>query len=781
MGSGFFKTLSKPGADPKDSNPSEDTTYVGSGMWIPSEGGNGANPKDDKVGSSPDTPPAGMEKSGKSSWTSAHLSTKRDQLCIHTIRTLAMDAVQAANSGHPGTPMALAPVAYWLWNRILRFDPEAPLWSDRDRFVLSAGHASMLLYPLLYLAGVKAVNSQYEQLGDPAVSLEDIKQFRQLGSKCPGHPEYRLTTGVETTTGPLGQGVATSVGMAMAQRWMAQYFDRPGFSLFTYNVYALCGDGCLMEGIASEAASLAGHLKLSNLCWIYDNNKITIEGETNLAFSEDVATRFMAYGWNVTRVADVNDLEMLDRAFTTFLQESNRPTLMIVDSHIGYGAPHKQDSHSAHGEPLGDEEIRLTKRAYGWPEDSQFLVPPEVPPHFAHGIGKRGKQLQQDWVATFTDYKAKYPELAEQLVQSQFRQLPANWDKNLPVFTPDAKGLAGRDASGKVLNVLAQNVPWLLGGAADLAPSTKTRLTFEGAGDYSRESTAGRNLHFGIREHAMAAILNGLSLSKVRPYGSGFLIFSDYAKPAIRLGALMEIPVIHIFTHDSIGVGEDGPTHQPVEQLAALRAIPGLITLRPGDANEIVEAWKVIMQLRHEPVALILSRQAVPTLDRSKYAPATGVARGGYILADAPDQKPSVILIGTGSEVPLCVAAHEVLRQEGIASRVVSLPSWELFERQEAAYRNLVFPPEMTARVAVEQASTFGWHRYVGTHGTVLGMTSFGASAPLKELTHLFGFTVEHVVQAAKAQLGISDEPAEVTKDPDLIATRSIFTKMRSS
>jgi transketolase len=545
----------------------------------------------------------------------------QDQLCINTIRTLAMDAVQAANSGHPGTPMALAPVAYWLWNRLLRFDPADPIWSNRDRFVLSAGHASMLLYSLLHLCGVKAVNNEYEQLGRLAVTLDDIKRFRQLESKCPGHPEYRWTSGIETTTGPLGQGVATSVGMAMAQRWMASYFNRPGFEMFSYDVYALCGDGCLMEGVSAEAASLAGHLKLSNLCWIYDNNKITIEGHTNWAFTEDVATRFIAYGWNVTRVGDANDVDMLDRAFGTFRKESDRPTLIIVDSHIAYGAPNKQDTHAAHGEPLGDEEIRLTKRNYGWPEDAKFLVPDGVPAHFQEGIGARGAELRNAWMARFSEYQAQYPELADHLYKMQHRQLPEAWDKGLPTFPPDEKGLAGREASAKVLNAVATNVPWVLGGAADLAPSTKTRLTFEGAGDLTSENPSGRNVHFGVREHAMGAILNGLSLSKVRPYGSGFLIFSDYARPAIRLSALMEIPVLHVFTHDSIGVGEDGPTHQPIEQVPSLRAIPGLIVLRPGDANEIVEAWKVIMQLRHEPVVLILTRQAIPTLRQRRAWP----------------------------------------------------------------------------------------------------------------------------------------------------------------
>jgi len=677
----------------------------------------------------------------------------QDQLCINTIRTLAMDAVQAANSGHPGTPMALAPVAYWLWNRLLRFDPADPIWPNRDRFVLSAGHASMLLYSLLHLCGVKAVNSEYEQLEQLAVTLDDIKRFRQLESKCPGHPEYRWTSGIETTTGPLGQGVATSLGMAMAQRWMASYFNRPGFEMFSYDVYALGGDGCFMEGVSAEAASLAGHLKLSNLCWIYDNNKITIEGHTNLAFSEDVATRFIAYGWNVTRVGDANDVEMLDRAFGTFRKESERPTLIIVDSHIAYGAPNKQDTHAAHGEPLGDEEIRLTKRNYGWPEDAKFLVPDGVPAHFQQGIGVRGAELRNAWMARFSEYQAQYPELADHLYKMQHRQLPEAWDKGLPTFPPDEKGLAGREASAKVLNAVATNVPWVLGGAADLAPSTKTRLTFEGAGDFTSENPSGRNVHFGVREHAMGAILNGLSLSKVRPYGSGFLIFSDYARPAIRLSALMEIPVLHVFTHDSIGVGEDGPTHQPIEQLPSLRAIPGLIVLRPGDANEIVEAWKVIMQLRHEPVVLILTRQAIPTLDRTKYASASGVAKGAYVLADAPDGCPDVLLLATGSEVALCVQAHEQLAVEGIKSRVVSMPSWEIFERQSEDYKQSVIPDEVTARVSVELASTFGWGRYVGIQGQAIGMQSFGASAPLKELVKKFGFTVDHVVAAAKSQI----------------------------
>jgi transketolase len=677
-----------------------------------------------------------------------------DQLSINTIRTLAMDAVQQANSGHPGTPMALAPVAYCLWQRFLRFDPDDPIWPNRDRFVLSNGHASMLLYSLLHLAGVKAVNPKYERLGELSVGLDDIKRFRQLDSKCPGHPEYRWTSGVETTTGPLGQGVATSVGMAIAGRWMARRFNRPDFEMFDYDVYAICGDGCMMEGISGEAASLAGHLQLPNLCWIYDNNHITIEGHTALAFSEDVASRFMGYGWNVTRVGDANDLELLERAFDTFRKTTDRPTLIIVDSHIAWGAPNKQDTSAAHGEPLGEDEIRATKRRYGWPEDAKFLVPDGVREHFAAGIGRRGGELRTAWMQRFERYRAAHPDLADHLFRMQHRQLPEGWDRDLPVFPPDPKGVASRESSGKVLNVLARNVPWLIGGAADLAPSTKTRLGFEGAGDLEADDPGGRNMHFGIREHAMAAVVNGLSLSKVRAFGSTFFIFSDYARPAIRLSALMEIPVVFVFTHDSIGVGEDGPTHQPVEQLASLRAIPGLIVMRPADANEVVEAWRVIAGLRHDPVALVLTRQALPTLDRTRYAPAAGVAQGAYVLADAPGGRPQVILMATGSEVGLCVAAHEELAKEGIQARVVSMPSWELFERQPQAYRDQVLPPSVTARVSVEQAAAFGWSRYVGLTGEVIGMHTFGASAPLKALLKKFGFTPEHVVAAAKRQIG---------------------------
>jgi transketolase len=682
-----------------------------------------------------------------------------DQLCVNTIRTLAMDAVQAANSGHPGTPMALAPVVYCLWQRILRFDPNHPIWPNRDRFVLSVGHASMLLYAMLHLSGVKAVNPKYETLGQLSVTLDDIKRFRQLDSKCPGHPEYRWTSGIETTTGPLGQGLATSVGMAIAERWLSSYFNRPGFDLFDYDIYALCGDGCMMDGISGEAASLAGHLKLDNLCWIYDNNHITIEGNTALAYSDDVATRFIGYGWNVTRVGDANDLEMLERAFRTFASTNDRPTLIIVDSHIAYGAPNKQDTSAAHGEPLGEEEIRLTKGHYGWPPDAKFFVPEGVHEHFQEGIGARGSELHRAWWAKFEEYRRRYPELADQGYRLLRRELPDGWDKGLPTFPPDAKGVATRDASGRTLNALARNVPWVLGGSADLGPSCKTRLTFDGTGDFSAQNPAGRNLHFGIREHAMGAILNGLSLSKLRPFGSGFLIFSDYGRAAIRLSALMEIPVIHIFTHDSIGVGEDGPTHQPVEHVASLRAIPGLITLRPGDANEAVEAWRLIAEFRHEPVALILTRQAVPTLDRTKYASAEGVRRGAYILADADDGRPQVLLLGTGSEVALCAQAYEMLKTEGVKARVVSMPSWEIFEhycRDHPEYREEVLPESVRARVSVEKASTLGWTKYVGRRGHSIGMETFGASAPLKELQKKFGFTAENIIAAAKQQIAVA-------------------------
>jgi len=676
------------------------------------------------------------------------------QVAINTIRTLSMDAVQQAKSGHPGTPMALAPLVYTLWNRVMHFDPQDPIWPNRDRFVLSNGHASMLLWSVLHLTRTQAVNADYERLGQPAVSLDDIRHFRQLASKAPGHPEYHWVSGVETTTGPLGQGVATSVGMGIAQKWLASRYNQPGFEIFNYNIYAVCGDGCLMEGVASEAASLAGHLGLDNLCWVYDNNHITIEGHTRLTFTEDVAARFLAYGWNVLRVGDANDIERIAHALEVFHKTPGRPTFIILDSHIGYGSPTKQDTSEAHGEPLGDEEIRLTKRSYGWPEEAQFLVPDGVYEHFAAGVGARGAQALQQWTALFAAYRARYPELATEIDLMQRRELPAGWDRNLPVFPADPRGMAGRDTSGQVLNVLAQNLPWLLGGSADLGPSNRTTLTYEGAGAFQADSPGGKNLHFGIREHAMAAIVNGLALSKLRAFGATFFIFSDYARPAIRLSALMELPTIFIFTHDAMGDGEDGPTHQPVEHLLALRAMPGLVTLRPGDANEVVESYRYIMQLRHAPAALVLSRQPLPTLDRRKYAPASGVARGAYVLADTPGGNPEVILIASGSEVCLAVQAHDMLLAEGIRSRVVSMPSWDIFEHQTQAYRDSVLPPQVQARVAVEQASTYGWERYVGTSGQIIGMHTFGASAPLKELQRKFGFEPDRVAAAAKAQLG---------------------------
>ena len=678
------------------------------------------------------------------------------QLAIDTIRTLSIDAVQQAKSGHPGTPMALAPLVYTLWNRVMAFDPEDPIWPNRDRFVLSNGHASMLLWSVLHLAGVKAVNADYERLGEPSVTLDDIRRFRQLDSKAPGHPEYRWVSGVETTTGPLGQGVATSVGMAIAERWLAARYNRPGFEVFDYRIYAVCGDGCLMEGVASEAASLAGHLGLDNLCWVYDNNHITIEGPTGITFTEDVAARFLSYGWDVLRVSDANDVERIQHALSTYRGTRGRPTLLVLDSHIGYGSPGKQDTAAAHGEPLGEEEVGLTKRAYGWPEDAQFLVPKGVREHFAAGIGARGAEARKKWTELFSAYRAKHPELATEIDQIQRRELPAGWDRDLPVFPADPQGVAGRAASGQVLNALAKNIPWLLGGSADLGPSNKTTLTFDGAGDLQADTPGGRNLHFGIREHAMAAIVNGLSLSKLRAFGATFFIFSDYARPALRLSALMELPTIFVFTHDAMGDGEDGPTHQPVEQLASLRAVPGLVVLRPGDANEVVEAYRVVAQLRHGPGVLALSRQALPTLDRQKYAPAAGVARGAYVLADAPGGEPAVILIASGSELILAVEAHEQLLAEGIRSRVVSMPSWDLFEHQPKEYRDSVLPPDVKARVAVEQASTFGWERYVGDAGLVIGMKTFGASAPLKALQERFGFEPEHVAAAARRLVGRS-------------------------
>jgi transketolase len=673
-----------------------------------------------------------------------------DILSINTIRTLAIDAVQKANSGHPGAPMGLAPVAYSLWQKFLRYDPRDPLWPNRDRFVLSNGHASMLLYAILFLSGVKEVDREGEIQSGPAVSLDDIKKFRQLGSKTPGHPEYGLTTGVEATTGPLGQGVGNSLGMAITAQWLAARYNRPGFKIFDYNIYAMCGDGDMMEGVASEAASLAGHLQLPNLCWIYDNNRVTLDGPADWSFTEDVAARFLAYGWHVTHVTDANDLGQLSNAYNEFLKTTDRPTLIVVNSHIGYGSPHKQDTSAAHGEPLGADEVRLVKAFYGWPEDAQFLVPDGVLQNFQEGIGKRGHELRNQWNQMFADYSKKFPELAEQLNRMERRQLPADWDKNLPAFPADAKGVATRDSSGKVLNAIAENIPWLIGGSADLDTSTKTKLKFEGAGDFQAGSYEGRNVHFGVREHAMGSAVNGMALSNVRPFSATFFTFSDYMRPPIRLASLMEIPSIFIFTHDSIGLGEDGPTHQPVEQLAALRAVPGLMVMRPADANEVVEAWKVIVPLTHQPVVLVLTRQAVPTFDRTKYASAAGVAKGAYILADASGGKPDVILMGTGSEVSICIDAYEKLKAAGVKARVVSMPSWDLFEKQDESYRRQVLPPDVRARVAIEQASTFGWSQYAGPEGKIIGMHSFGSSAPIKDLLNKFGFTADKAVEAAR-------------------------------
>lgn len=677
-----------------------------------------------------------------------------DTLCINTIRTLAIDAVQQANSGHPGAPMGLAPAMYCLWQQFLRYDPADPTWLNRDRFVLSNGHASMLLYAMLHLAEVRQVDENGKLTKDLSVSMDDIKHFRQLGSRTPGHPESHITTGVEVTTGPLGQGVGNSVGMAISSKWQAANFNQPGFEIFNFNVYAMCSDGDLMEGIGGEAASLAGHLKLSNLCWIYDHNSVTLDGPANWSFSEDVATRFVGYGWNVTRVSDANDLEMIARAFETFQKTTDRPTLIILDSHIGYGSPHKQDSNSSHGEPLGEEEVKLVKKFYGWPEDAKFLVPDGVRERFRDTIGKRGRELRAKWSQSFADYSKKFPELSERLSHMQHHELPAGWDKNIPTFPADAKGVATRESSGKVLNAFAQNVPWLIGGSADLATSNKTTLKFEGAGDFKAGNYAGRNLHFGVREHVMGASVNGMTVSSIRAYGATFFNFSDYMRPSMRLAALMQIPSIFVFTHDSIGLGEDGPTHQPIEQLASLRAMPNMIVLRPGDANEVVEAWRVILQLQESPASLVLSRQPMPTLDRSKFAPASGVAKGAYVLAEAPAGKPDVILIGTGSELSLCVSACEKLAAEGIQARVVSMPSWELFDKQEATYKDSVLPPSVTARVSVEMGATFGWQRYTGTKGRNIGMHRFGASAPIKDLLKYFGFTVDHVVAEAHAVLG---------------------------
>jgi transketolase len=676
-----------------------------------------------------------------------------DTLAINTIRTLTIDAVEKAQSGHAGSPMGQAPLGYTLWTRFLQYAPTDPAWPNRDRFVLSAGHGSLLLYSLLHLAGVMRLGADGKPTGQAAVSLDDIKTFRELDSVCPGHPEYRHTTGVETTTGPLGQGIGNSVGMAMAERWLAKRFNKPNQTLFDYSVYSICSDGDLMEGISGEAASIAGHLKLSNLCWIYDDNTVTIEGHTELAFSEDVGKRFEGYGWAVLRVPDANDCEAFARAVEQFRAATDRPTLIIVKSVIGFGSPNRQGTSKIHSDPLGPEEIKLTKRALGWPEDAQFLVPDGVRQRFNATLGVRGGDQLAAWTATFEAYRRDHTELAQKLDQLLSGQAPAGWDRDIPTFPADPKGIATREASGKTLNAIAPNLPWLIGGSADLSPSTKTHLDFEGAGEFEAGDYGGRNLHFGVREHAMGAIANGLALSGLRPYTGTFLIFSDYMRPPTRLAALMALPVVFVFSHDSIGLGQDGPTHQPIEQLAALRAIPGLITLRPADANETAEAWRVILGQTERPACLVLSRQALPTLDRTRYGPAAGLARGAYVLADS-DGPPDLILAASGSEVSLCLAAHDQLAAEGLKVRVVSMPSWELFEDQPQAYRDEVFPPGVTARVAVETASPLGWDRYAGPTGEILAMRSFGASAPAKDLLARFGFTVDHVIEAARRQLG---------------------------
>jgi transketolase len=677
-----------------------------------------------------------------------------DELCINTIRTLSIDAVQQANSGHPGAPMGLAPVVYSLWQSFLKYDPADPHWPNRDRFVLSAGHASMLLYSTLHLVGVRRVNEKGEVTKEMSLPLEEIKRFRQLGSRTPGHPESHLTTGVETTTGPLGQGVANSVGMAIASKWLGENFNQPGFEIFNFRVYAICGDGDLMEGVAGEAASLAGHLGLGNLCWIYDNNRVTLDGPASWSFSEDMMTRFVGYGWNVTRVADANDLLQLSRGYKTFLSTSDKPTLIVVDSHIGYGSPHKQDSYEAHGEPLGEAEVKLAKENYDWPPDAKFLVPDGVYQHFQDGVGARGANDSKAWNALFAEYSKKYPELAARINKIQKRELPEGWDKNLPVFPADAKGMATRESSGKVLNALAQNIPWMIGGSADLAKSNKTNLVFEGAGDFFTHEFKGRNIHFGVREHAMGAATNGIVLTGLRGYSATFFNFSDYMRASMRLAALMEIPVLFIFTHDSIGVGEDGPTHQPIEQLAAFRAMPNMLVFRPGDANEVTECYKIAVQQKHRPSTLVFSRQPMPTLDRTKFAPAAAAAKGAYVVADAEGGKPDVILLATGTELQHCVAAWEKLKAEGIKARVVSMPCWQIFEEQDAAYKESVLPSSVTARVSMEMAATLGWDRYVGPKGTMLGMHSFGASAPIKDLLKKFGFEPDNVVAAAKKLLG---------------------------
>ena len=677
-----------------------------------------------------------------------------DQLCINTIRTLSIDAIQKANSGHPGAPMGMAAPTYDLWTERLRYDPKNPLWPNRDRFVLSAGHASMLLYAMLHLSKVEAVDHDGNKLNRLAVSMDDVKSFRQAGSYTPGHPEYGMTTGVEATTGPLGQGIAMSVGMALSEKWLAAHFNKPGFALFDYDVYAVTSDGEMMEGIGSEAASLAAHWKLDNLCWIYDSNNVTLDGPAGWAFSEDVGARFLAYGWNVLHVRDANDLRQVQAAYAGFLDEKSRPTLIVVESHIGYGSPNKQDSSKSHGSPLGADEVKLTKKFYGWDEDASFLVPEGVYERFADTVGRRGGALQSAWAELFAAYKAKYPDEGGQIDAIIAKEVPQAAFDAIPSFPADPKGMATRESASKAENALAPHYPWLVGGSADLDESTKTNQTAKEAGTFRPDSRGGRNVHFGVREHAMGAICNGMALSGLRPYGATFLIFSDYLRPAIRLSSLQELPAVWVFTHDSIGVGEDGPTHQPVEQIPSLRAIPGLFVMRPGDANEAAEAWRFAIGLKRNPIALILSRQPMPTLDRQVFKPAEGVRRGAYVLADPKDGKRiEVILMGSGSELYLCVETYEALDKEGIGARVVSMPCWEQFELEDQSYRDAVLPPDITARVAVEQAATMGWEKYTGRLGAVIGMHTFGASAPLKSLLTKFGFTPEKMVEAAKKQI----------------------------
>ena len=680
-------------------------------------------------------------------------SKELTQLAINTVRTLSMDGVEAAGCGHPGTPMALAPVTYQLWTEVLRYDPGAPQWPNRDRYVLSCGHASMLLYSMLHLAGVQKVDSDGNVCDQLSVSLDDLRNFRQWKSATPGHPEFGHTTGVETTTGPLGQGCGNSVGMALASKWLAARYNKPGFDLFGYNVYVQCSDGDLMEGISCEAASLAGHLKLANLCWIYDDNNITIEGETELAFSEDVGTRFQGLGWNVIKVTDANDLEALSTAYESFAQCDDAPTLIIVKSIIGYGSPNKANTAAAHGAKLGDEEVRLTKAFYGWPEDESFVVPSEVPEHFQNTLGERGRNDRSAWESLFENYRIEYPKFAAEIDLMERHELPPEWDADMIEFPADAKGVATRSSAGQALNAFAAKIPWLLGGSADLAPSTNTLLKFAEVGDFAADNYGGRNFHFGIREHAMAATLNGMALSGLRPYGATFFVFSDYLRPSMRLSALMGLPAIYVFTHDSIGVGEDGPTHQPVEQLAAARAIPGLIVIRPGDANEAVHAWRAALADSKRPTALVLTRQNLPTLDRSQFASAEGLSHGGYVLADAASGDPEVILLASGSEVALAVEAYQQLTTAGIGARLVSMPSFELFEQQSQAYRDEVLPPTVTARVGIEAGIRQGWDRYLGSAGAFVGMNSFGASAPFSKIYKEFGFTAENIIAQAKQQL----------------------------